>query len=72
MTISLKLIENDVWFNFFDALTFTCIFQLYSYCYFQTFKDLMCFICALFIVAGCKGKNNILTDQIYFKIYLEN
>jgi len=47
-------------------------YQEYSYYCFQTFKDLMCLFCALFIVAGCKGKNNILSSKTLFKNYLKN
>jgi hypothetical protein len=32
----------------------------------------MCLFCALFIVAGCKGKNNILSSKTLFNYYLKN
>ena len=60
--------EINVWFNFFDAVTFTWFFQLISYYCFQTFKDLYACFASLLFVAGCKGRHIIFIYQTLFKI----
>jgi hypothetical protein len=60
--------EINVWFNFFDAVTFTWFFQLISYYCFQTFKDLYACFASLLFVAGCKGRHIIFNYQTLFQI----